>query len=335
MTTRRRHRIGPGVITVLATVLGGSMVLGGATADAQTYPTRPIQVIVPFAGGSASDVVTRILLDRAGKSIGQPFIIENRPGAGGNTGTSAAAKATPDGYTIVGSGSGPVAANVTLYRDLGYDPQKDFEPIAMIGVFPIIIVASTKLPVKTLAELIAYAKERPNQLNYGSVGIGSSQHLAGAYFEQVVGVKLTHVPYRNIAQYAPDLIAGTVPLGFQWLPNVLAALNSGGARALAVASEKRMAALPDAPTTAEAGLKDYVNSGWFTMLAPRGTPQPIVARLNQELNAALADPTVRERFTEQGAEPVIFTPEELAKFIASEIVKWRDIITKAGIPPIQ
>jgi tripartite-type tricarboxylate transporter receptor subunit TctC len=334
MTTRRRSRIGPGVITVLAAVLGGA-ILGGATAEAQTYPTRPIQVIVPFAGGSASDVVTRILLDRAGKSIGQPFIIENRPGAGGNTGTSAAAKATPDGYTIVGSGSGPVAANVTLYRDLGYDPQKDFEPIAMIGVFPIIIVASTKLPVKTLTELIAYAKERPNQLNYGSVGIGSSQHLAGAYFEQVVGVKLTHVPYRNIAQYAPDLIAGTVPLGFQWLPNVLAALNSGGARALAIASEKRMAALPDAPTTAEAGLRDYVNSGWFTMLAPRGTPQPIIARLNQELNAALADPTVRERFTEQGAEPVIFTPGELAKFIASEIVKWRDIITKAGIPQIQ
>jgi tripartite-type tricarboxylate transporter receptor subunit TctC len=334
MTTRRRHRIGPGVIAVLAAVLGGA-IPGGSTADAQTYPTRPIQVIVPFAGGSASDVVTRILLDRAGKSIGQPFIIENRPGAGGNTGTSAAAKATPDGYTIVGSGSGPVAANVTLYRDLGYDPQKDFEPIAMIGVFPIIIVASTKLPVKTLTELIAYAKERPNQLNYGSVGIGSSQHLAGAYFEQVVGIKLTHVPYRNIAQYAPDLIAGTVPLGFQWLPNVLAALNSGGARALAVANEKRMAALPDAPTTAEAGLRDYVNSGWFTMLAPRGTPQPIIARLNQELNAALADPTVRERFTEQGAEPAIFTPGELAKFIASEIVKWRDIITKAGIPPIQ
>jgi tripartite-type tricarboxylate transporter receptor subunit TctC len=330
MMTRRRSRMACGVLAVLTTVLGGS-----TAADAQTYPARPIQVIVPFAGGSASDVLTRILVDRAGKSIGQPFIIDNRPGAGGNTGTAAATRATPDGYTIIGSGSGPIAANVTLYRDLGYDPQKDFEPIAMIAVFPIIVVASTKLPVKTLSELITYAKERPNELNYGSVGIGSSQHLAGAYFDQVVGIKLTHVPYRNIAQYAPDLIAGTVPLGFQWLPNVLAPLNSGGATALAVASEKRMAALPDVPTTAEAGLKDYVNSGWFTMLAPRGTPKPIIARLNQELNAALGDPTVRERFKEQGAEPVIFTPEELAKFIASETIKWRDIITKAGIQPIQ
>jgi tripartite-type tricarboxylate transporter receptor subunit TctC len=329
MTTAIRSSFAPVAAAALAAILAGT------TADAQTYPTRPIQVIIPFAGGSASDVVTRILLDRTAKSIGQPFIIENRPGAGGNTGTLAAARAAPDGYTLVGTGSGPAAANKTLYRDLGYDPQKDFEPVAMIGVFPIVIVASTKLPVKTLSDMIAYAKERPNELNYGSVGIGSSQHLAGAYFEQVVGVKLTHVPYRNIAQYAPDLIAGTVPLGFQWLPNVLASLNSGGAKALAVASKTRMAALPDVPTTAEAGLPNYQASGWFTMLAPRGTPQPIVARLNQELNAALSDPAVRSRMTEQGAEAVIFTPAELGKFMATETIKWRDIITTAGIPAIQ
>jgi tripartite-type tricarboxylate transporter receptor subunit TctC len=315
-------------VTALAVVLGG-------LAGAETYPTRPIQVIVPFAGGSASDVLTRILLDRTSKSIGQPFIVDNRPGAGGNTGTLAAARATPDGYTLVGSGSGPVAANKTLYRDLGYDPEKDFEPIGMIAGFPIVIVASTKLPVKSLSELIAYAKERPGELNYGSVGIGSSQHLAGEYFGQVTGTKLTHVPYRNIAQYAPDLMAGTVPLGFQWLPNVLASLNSGGAKALAVASKKRMAALPDVPTTAEAGLPGYEASGWFTMLAPHGTPKPIVARLNQETTAALSDPALREKFAEQGAEPMIFTPDELGKFISSEIAKWRGIIVKAGIPQIQ
>jgi tripartite-type tricarboxylate transporter receptor subunit TctC len=332
--TTRRSRIAPGVITFLATVLGGT-VLGGDVVNAQTYPTRPIQVIVPFAGGSASDVLTRILVDRAGKSIGQPFIIDNRPGAGGNTGTAAAARATPDGYTIICSGSGPIAANVTLYRDLGYDPQKDFEPIAMIAVFPIIVVASTKLPVKTLAELIAYAKERPNQLNYGSVGIGSSQHLGGVYFEQITGAKLTHVPYRNIAQYAPDLMAGAVPLGFQWLPNVLAALQSGGAKAIAVANEKRMAALPDVPTTAEAGVQNYINSGWFVLLAPKGTPKPIITKLSEEFTAALKDPALREKFTEQGAEPMVMSPEELAKFMSAEAVKWRDIITKAGIQPIQ
>jgi tripartite-type tricarboxylate transporter receptor subunit TctC len=311
------------------------LILGSAESHAQTYPTRPVQVIVPFAGGSASDVVTRILLDRTSKSLGQPFVIDNRPGAGGNTGTLAAARSTPDGYTLVGSGSGPIAANRTLYRDLGYDPEKDFEPIAMIGVFPIVVVASTKLPVNTLKELIAYAKERPNELNYGSVGIGSSQHLSGAYFDQVTGVKLTHVPYRNIAQYTPDLIAGSVPLGFQWLPNVLAALNSGGAKALAVASKKRMAALPNVPTTAEAGLPDYVASGWFMLLAPKGTAKPIIAKLSEDASAALSDATVREKFTEQGAEPVILTPEEVGKFISSETVKWRDIITKAGIQPIQ
>lgn len=318
----------------LATIaVAVATLLGGTAAEAQSYPTRPIQVIIPFAGGSASDVVTRIMLDRASKSIGQSFVIDNRPGAGGNTGTLAAARATPDGYTLVGTGSGPMAANKTLYRDLGYDPEKDFEPIAMIGVFPIVIVASAKLPVKSLSELIAYAKEHPG-LNYGTVGIGSSQHLSGAYFEQVTGVKFTHVPYRNIAQYTPDLLAGTVPLGFQWLPNVLAALNSGGAKALAVASKTRMKALPNVPTTAEAGLPNYEASGWFMMLAPRGTPKPIVTKLNQELNAALSDPSVQGRITEQGAQILTTTPEELGKLITSETAKWRDIITKAGIKPI-
>ena len=329
MTIATRSRCALGAIAALATILGST------AADAQTYPTRPITVIIPFAGGSASDVVTRILLERAGRSLGQPFVVDNRPGAGGNTGTLAAARSAPDGYTLVGTGSGPMASNKTLYRDLGYDPEKDFEAVTMIGVFPIVIVASAKLPVKTLTEMIAYAKGRPDQLNYGSVGIGSSQHLSGAYFEQVVGVKLTHVPYRNIAQYTPDLISGAVPLGFQWLPNVLAALNSGGANALAVASQTRMKALPNVPTTAEAGLKDYDNSGWFMMLAPKGTPKPIVAKLNQEFTAALSDPAVQARFTEQGAEVLTATPEELTKLIGTEVIKWRNIIQKAGIQPIQ
>jgi tripartite-type tricarboxylate transporter receptor subunit TctC len=329
MQHARSRRFMPSAIVALTTIIGSN------AAEAQAYPTRPITVIIPFAGGSASDVVTRIMLERMSKSMGQPIIVDNRPGAGGNTGTAAAAKAAPDGYTLVGSGSGPVAANKTLYRDLGYDPEKDFEAISPFAIFNIVVVASTKLPVKTLSELVAYAKERPSELNYGSVGIGSSQHLAGAHFEQVTGVKLTHVPYRNIAQYGPDLIAGTVPLGFQWLPNVLAPLNSGGARALAVAGKTRLAALPEVPTTAEAGLPSYEISGWFTMLAPRGTSKPIVARIHQELAAAIADPAVRERFHQQGAEPIAISPEEAAKFISSETLRYRDIITKAGIPQIQ
>jgi tripartite-type tricarboxylate transporter receptor subunit TctC len=314
----------------LATVAGA--LLAAPTAGlAQAYPTRTVTVIVPFAGGSASDVITRIVLDRMGTSLGRRFVVENKPGAGGNNGTAAAAKAAPDGYTLVMTTSGPLAANRALVRDLGYDPEKDFEPIALFAVIPNIVVASAKLPVKSVAELIAYAKERPKQLNYGSVGVGSSQHLAGAYFEQLTGVQLTHVPYRNIAQYGPDLIAGAVPLGFQFLPNVIAPIQSGDARALAVASTKRLPALPDVPTSAEVGLPDYISSGWLAFLAPRGTPKEIVAKLHQEVAAAMADTTVRTRFAEQGAEPAAGTPEELTKFIATETVKWREIVTRGNI----
>jgi tripartite-type tricarboxylate transporter receptor subunit TctC len=322
-------RLALGAAFALATILGVT------AANAQAYPSKRITVIVPFAGGSASDVVTRIMLDRMSKSMGQSIIVENRPGAGGNTGTAAATKADPDGYTLVGSGSGPLAANTVLYASLGYNPQTDLEIVSPFAVFPIVIVASTKLPVTTLRELIDYAKKSPNPLGYGSVGIGSSQHLSGEYFEQVTGVKLTHVPYRNIAQYGPDLIAGTVPLGFQWLPNILGALNAGGARPLAVADANRLPALPDTPTTAQAGLPAYQSSGWFALLAPKGTPKEIVAKLNRELAAAIADPAVRERFVQQGAQPMAVSPEDGAKFVAAEIVKWREVITKAGIPVIR
>src|SRR5437763_3172358 len=302
-----------------------------AMASEQAYPTRPIQVIVPFAGCRASNLVMRILLDRMAKSIGQPFIVDNRPGAGGNIGTSARTKAPPDGYTLVMGSTGPMAANRTLYRDLGYDPDKDLEPISLFAHFPILVVVSSKLPVTSLSEFVAYAKARPKQLNYGSVGIGSSQHLSGVYFEQVTGVELTHVPYRNIAQYVPDLIAGAVPLGFQFLPNVVAPLASRDARALAVASAKRLAALPQVPTSAEAGVRNYETSGWLALLAPRGTPQPILQRLHGELAATVADPAVRERFVDLGAEPVSGTPDELVRFIGAETAKWRDIIVRGGI----
>jgi tripartite-type tricarboxylate transporter receptor subunit TctC len=316
----------------LATIVAA---LSGAPANAQPYPSRTITVIAPFAGGSASDVVLRIMLDRASKSLGQTIIVDNRPGAGGNIGTLAGAKADPDGYTLVMSSIGPLAANRTLYRSLGYDPEKDLEPILLFAHLPNIVVVSTKLPIKTLAEFVAYAKAHPKELNYGSVGIGSSQHLAAAYFEQVAGIEMTHVPYRNIAQYVPDMIAGSVPVGFQWLPNVAAPLQSGDAIPLAVTTAKRMTLFPNVPTVEEAGIKGYETSGWLALLGPRGTPKPIIETLNKEMNAALADPSVRARLVEQGAEPAGGTPEELAKFIVSETAKWRDIITKGGIPMIQ
>jgi len=321
-------------IFMFGATLGVILLTATSATRAQDYPTRPIMAIVPFAGGSASDVVSRILFDHMSKTLGQPIVVENRPGAGGNSGTADATKAAADGYTIVGSGSGPVAANVTLYKHLDYDPQKDLAIISPFASFTIIVAASSKLPVNTVQELIDYAKAHPGELNYGSVGIGSSQHLAGEYFAQLTGVKITHVPYRNIGQYVPDLMSGQVPLGFQWFPNVSAALTAKGARALAVAGANRLQALPDVPTTKEAGLPQYVVSGWFALLAPRGTPPAILAELNGALKAAVTDESVRARFAQQGAEAIYMALDQSKQFIGNEIVKYYDIITKAGIAQI-
>src|SRR5215213_7205880 len=280
-----------------------AMTIACTAARAQDYPNRAITVVIPFAGGSASDVVSRIMLDRMSKSMGQPIIVENKPGAGGNSGTALAAKAAPDGYTLVGAGSGPIAANLSLYKNLGYDPEKELAIISPFAGFTIVVAASNTLPVKSLKELIDRAKQEPGKLNYGSVGIGSSQHLAGEYFSQVTGTKLTHVPYRNIAQYGPDLIAGIVQLGFQWYPNVAGPIGAKGATALAVAGDQRLAALPDTPTSVEAGVPEYKVDGWFALAAPAGTPRPILERLNTALGDALKDPAVRTSFEKAGAVP--------------------------------
>jgi tripartite-type tricarboxylate transporter receptor subunit TctC len=309
--------------------------LTGATAQAPDYPTRPITVIIPFAGGSASDVVSRIMFERMSRAMGQPIIIENKPGAGGNSGTQLAARAAPDGYTLVGGGSGPIAANLSLYKNLGYDPLKDLDIISPFASFTIVATASNTLGLKSLKDLIDRAKKEPGKLNYGSVGIGSSQHLAGEYFSQVTGTKLTHVPYRNIAQYGPDLIAGIVQLGFQWYPNVAGPIQANGATPLAVAGDQRLAILPDTPTSTEAGVPEYKVDGWFALAAPAGTPRPILERLNKELAGALKDPAVRTSFEKAGAIPIALGLEQAKKFHSDEIVKYRDIIGKAGISQIE
>jgi len=305
--------------------------LGGTAAQAQGYPARPVTVVVPFATGSASDVFTRVVLDHMASRGSFRFIVENKPAAGGNVGTLQVAKAAPDGYTLVMSSSGPLAANKILVKNLGYDPEKDFEPIAMFAVVPNVIVVSTKLPIKSVSELVAYAKTKPNELNYGSVGIGSSQHLAGAYFEQVTGVRMMHVPYRVTSQMVTDMISGQVQLGFQLLPNVKGMIDGGQVRPIAVAASTRLAALPDVPTTKEAGLSGYESAAWFAFLAPKGTPRAAIDKFHAELSTSMADPVVSARLSDRGAEPVVTKPEDLGRFISAEIVKWRDIITKAGI----
>ena len=329
MTKRLLPIVVLGASVALAATLGSTMV------RAQSYPTKNITVIIPFAGGSASDVVARILFDRMSKNMGQTIIVENRPGAGGNSGTGAAAKATPDGYTLVGGGSGPVAANASLYKVLGYDPEKDLEMIGPFAGFTIVVVASAKVPIHSLKELVENAKANPGKLNYGSVGIGSSQHLAGEYFSQITGVKITHVPYRNIAQYGPDLMAGTVQLGFQWYPNVAGPIQAKGAIPLAVAGDNRLPAVADTPTSAQAGLPQYKINGWFALLAPKGTPKPILEKLNKEVNDALKDPAVKAAFEKAGADTIGPPFATAQKFHHDEIIRYRDIITKAGIAKIE
>ncbi|MBB4256407.1 MULTISPECIES: tripartite tricarboxylate transporter substrate binding protein [unclassified Bradyrhizobium] len=321
--------------SLLSLGLGAALSATGLRpAQAQDYPARPIQVLVPFAGGSASDVITRILLNRMSASLRQAFVVDNRPGAGGNIGTAAAAHAAPDGYTLLMSTSGPLAANRSLYKELPYDPLKDLAPIGLFATLPNVIVINSRLPPKSLRELIEYTKARPRELNYGTVGVGSSQHLAAAYFEQLTGTEITHVPYRNIAAYTPDFIAGQVPLGFQLLPNVIGLIRSGDARPLAVASDKRMTALPDVPTAAEAGLKDYESAAWLALLAPAGTGTAVIDKLYAAMIEAMNDPKVRTLLVEQGAEPLVMDPRGLKDFMTAETKKWAGIIKKIGIEPM-
>jgi tripartite-type tricarboxylate transporter receptor subunit TctC len=319
----------------LALALWAATALVSNAAVAQNFPNRPITVIMPFAGGSASDVVSRVLFNKMATILGQPIVVENKPGAGGNLGTALAAKAAPDGYTLVGAASGPMAANLTLYKELGYDPQKELVLISPFASFTIVVTASKQLGVSTIGDLIDRAKKEPGALNYGSVGIGSSQHLAGEYFAQVAKVKFTHVPYRNIAQFGPDLIAGTVQLGFAWYPNVSGPLTANGAVALAVAGDARLPVLPNTMTTAQAGLAQYRFDGWFGLGAPAGVPRDILERLNAALNEALGDPAVRARFEEIGAVPIRLDLDKARAFMADEMVKYRDIINKAGIAKIE
>ncbi len=306
--------------------------LGLATASVaspaagQEYPSRPIRVIVPFAGGSASDIVGRIVLERMADDLGHRFVVENQPGASGNLGTAAVARAEPDGYTILVSASGPLAVNQSLFEKIGYDPLTAFEPVTLIAMLPNIIVVNNTLPVTSVSELVSAAKAAPGKLNYGSIGNGSSQHLAAAYFEQVTGTRMTHVPYRVTGQLVTDLVAGQLQVSFQLIPNVLGQIQGGQLRPLAVTSPKRSAVLPNVPTTLEAGVSGYEAYGWFAMLAPKGTPKAVVDRLHAAYEKALADPDIRRRIVEVGAEPATSSPAELGRFMAEEARRWGEII---------
>lgn len=320
-----------GSLEWLTRALAVAALLSATAASAQTYPDRPIRVVVPFSAGSASDVVTRIVLDKMSPALGQQFVIENQPGAGGNIGTAAIARAEPNGYHLLMSASGPLAVNKTLTKSLPYDPEQAFEPITMLTTLPNVIVVSKNVPVTSLPELIAYIKARPDELTYSSVGVGSSQHLAGLLFEQLTGTKMRHLPYRVTGQLITDVMTGVVPMSFQNIPNVLGQVRSGDLKVIAVAGKTRSAALPDVPTTIEAGLPAFESSAWFALLAPRGTPKAIVKKLNETAVAALEDPALRARLVEIGADPAPMSPEELGAFISAEIIKWREVVNRGGV----
>lgn len=300
-------------------------------AFAQGYPDRPIKLVMPFGAGSASDSIARIVADGLGERLGQRVIVENQAGAGGNNGTASAAKAAPDGYTLVFAAPGPFVISKSL-TTLPYDPERDFELISLVAkLVNVLVVNPDKIPVTNVKDFISFVRARPGEITYSSVGLGSSQHLAAAYFDIVAGTKMVHVPYRSGSQIAMDLVAGSVPVSFQLIPNVTAQLQAGQVKALAVTTKTRSQSLPDVPTMAEEGVTDYESYAWFGIAAPKGTPAPIIERLNREIRATMADPTTQKRLIEIGVEPTSSSPEEFKSFVSDEIRKWGDIIKKAGI----
>jgi tripartite-type tricarboxylate transporter receptor subunit TctC len=296
------------------------------------YPSRPIRLIVPFPPGGSTDILARALGEKLAQGLGQPMVIDNRPGAGGSIGAEAAARAAPDGHTLMMGHLGTLAANPAIYKNLPYDPVKSFAPVSLMAIVPSVLVVNPSLPVASAAELIAYAKTHPGKLAYGSAGNGSTSHLTTEYFKLITGTDILHVPYKGVGPMLTDLVSGQLSIGLNGAPAVMAHVNSGRLRALAVTSLKRLEALPQVPTLDEAGVHGFDAAGWYGVVAPAGTPQPIVARLNSEIARAMRTPELRSRLDSEGALPVAGTPEEFAAFIRTEIARWDAVLKRAGVP---
>jgi tripartite-type tricarboxylate transporter receptor subunit TctC len=315
-------------------LLGLAVVLteGHAPASAQTYPARPIRIISPYPPGGGNDVLCRTVAQKLTESFKQQVIVENRPGANAIIGTEVAARAAPDGYTIVLVPSGH-AVNVSLYKKLPYDSIKDFTPITLVGWSPLVLAVHPSLPVKNVKELIAFAKSRPGQLTYVSSGHGASGHLAGAMFDVMTGTKMVHIPYKGMALAITDLIGGQVTMTFGTNLSVVPHLRSGRLRGLAITGAQRSPALPDIPTVAESGVPGYEASLWYGFVGPARMPAEIVRRLNSEIVSALGLPDVRERLTSQGVDARSSTSEEFARLITSDIERWAKVLQRVGLQP--
>lgn len=304
--------------------------LARQAAAQEDWPNKPVRIVNPFPPGSISDAVARLLADRIGPQLGQRVVIDNRGGAGGNIGTEHAARSAPDGYTFLLASSGTHGSNPALYRDLPFDPLRDFDTVAGVVRVPNLLVVRNSLAVRNVREFIDLAKARPGQLTYGSIGNGSSQHLAGTQFEARTGVQLSHVPYRAVPPLITDMLSDRLDASFQLVPNVAEPVRAGQVRALGIASAARSPALPEVPTMAEEGVRNYETAGWFGLVAPAGTPPPIIERLSRETLAALGSEELRGRLAGMGAEPMPIGPVEFRAFVETELPRWAEIVRASG-----
>ncbi len=300
-----------------------------AHAQPQPYPSRPIRIVVPLCPGGFTDVVARILQKELGASIGQPIIVENKPGAGSTIGTSEVAKAKPDGYTLVMISTTHVITP-HLYKEVPYDPIKDFTPVMKLGEGPYVLVTHPSLGVKSVAELIALARREPGKIDYASSGNGSSQHLVGALFVTMAGAPMNHVPYKGSSGAMNDLLGGQVKVSFVGMPNALPNIASGKLRALAVSTRKRSPDLPDVPTLDEAGVPGFDATIWLALLAPPGTPRDVVQKLNSDVAKVLSTPESRKLMSSAGVDVATSTPEELGKLMQSELDRWGKVVRETG-----
>jgi tripartite-type tricarboxylate transporter receptor subunit TctC len=314
------------VVLILLTVLGVQ-----ASAAADTYPNRPVTLVVTFPPGGGNDAMARLMAERLSKVVGHPFVVENRGGAGGGIGTRAVAKSAPDGYTLLLAFSGTLAINPSLYENVGYDPQKDFAPIGLIASSPSVLVANPAFPAKTLPELIAYAKQHPGEVNYASSGVGTVVHVSMEMFASMAGIKIRHVPYRGTGPGVTDLVGNHVSLMMPPLQPVLGNIQSGQLRAIAMASPTRSKLLPNLPTIEEAGVPGYTAAMRYGLVAPAGTPEPVISFLNKKLNEVLAFPDVHARLIAEGADPLTSSPEEYGADIKRDQAFWGPMVRKLGL----
>jgi tripartite-type tricarboxylate transporter receptor subunit TctC len=305
--------------------------LSTAQTAAQNYPQKPIRMIVPFTPGGSTDILARSIGQELSKAWGQSVIIENIAGAGGSIGADKAAKSPADGYTLLMGHIGTLAVNPSLYPKLPYNPIKDFAPVAWVARVPNVLVVNPNVPAKSVQELVALAKSKPGQLSYGSGGNGSAANLATEYFKMQTETAILHIPYRGTAPAVTDLMGGQIQMLFTGAPAVMGQVKNGQLRALAVSSPKRLDALPDLPTVAEAGYKNFEADQWYGVVAPAGTPRDIVLKLNQQINVALNSAELKKRLTTEGAVATPETPEAFGKLIAQEIERWRPVITSGRV----